>query len=211
MVKSGRPYVPIDTALPDERIQHILAIAKPTLVLTPQETIKLSEPGKSTPPLRLQGDDPFYIIFTSGSTGMPKGIIITLNCLEHFIGWMLREQEFIERGEVFLNQAPFSFDVSAMDLDSAWPLAARFSALAETCSPARNCSIRRWRIPILPRGSPRPHLWRCVSSSVRLIERCCNACAAFSYPAKSCCRLRFACCSIDFRAPRFVNWTDRPR
>ena len=93
-----------------------MAIAKPTLVLTPQETIKLSEPGKSTPPLRLQGDDPFYIIFTSGSTGMPKGIIITLNCLEHFIGWMLREQEFIERGEVFLNQAPFSFDVSVMDL-----------------------------------------------------------------------------------------------
>ena len=116
VVKSGRPYVPIDTALPDERIQHILAIAKPTLVLTPQETIKLSELGKSTHPLRLQGDDPFYIIFTSGSTGMPKGIIITLNCLEHFIGWMLREQEFIERGEVFLNQAPFSFDVSAMDL-----------------------------------------------------------------------------------------------
>ena len=116
VVKSGRPYVPIDTALPDERIQHILAIAKPTLVLTPQETIKLSGLAKSTPPLRLQGDDPFYIIFTSGSTGMPKGIIITLNCLEHFIGWMLREQEFIERGEVFLNQAPFSFDVSAMDL-----------------------------------------------------------------------------------------------
>jgi D-alanine--poly(phosphoribitol) ligase subunit 1 len=116
VVKSGRPYVPIDTALPDERIQHILAIAKPTLVLTPQETIKLSELGKSAPLHRLQGDDPFYIIFTSGSTGMPKGIIITLNCLEHFIGWMLWEQEFIERGEIFLNQAPFSFDVSAMDL-----------------------------------------------------------------------------------------------
>jgi len=116
VVKSGRPYVPIDTALPDERIQHILAIAKPTLVLTPQETIKLSELGKSAPPRRLQGHDPFYIIFTSGSTGRPKGIVITLSCLEHFVGWMLREQEFIEQGEIFLNQAPFSFDVSAMDL-----------------------------------------------------------------------------------------------
>jgi D-alanine--poly(phosphoribitol) ligase subunit 1 len=116
VVKSGRPYIPIDTALPQERINHILAIAKPTLVLTPHEIAKLCELGKSAPPRRLQPDDPFYIIFTSGSSGTPKGIIITLSCLEHFIGWMLREQEFIESGEIFLNQAPFSFDLSVMDL-----------------------------------------------------------------------------------------------
>jgi D-alanine--poly(phosphoribitol) ligase subunit 1 len=116
VVKSGRPYIPIDTALPHERINHILAIAKPTLVLTPQETIKLSELGKSAPPHRLRPDDSFYIIFTSGSSGTPKGIVVTLSCLEHFIAWMLREHEFIEGGEIFLNQAPFSFDLSVMDL-----------------------------------------------------------------------------------------------
>ena len=116
VVKAGRPYIPIDTALPLERINHILAIAKPTLVLTPREVAKLSEPGKSALPRPLRPDDPFYIIFTSGSSGTPKGIIVTLSCLEHFIGWMLREQEFIEGGEIFLNQAPFSFDLSVMDL-----------------------------------------------------------------------------------------------
>jgi D-alanine--poly(phosphoribitol) ligase subunit 1 len=116
VVKSGRPYIPIDTALPHERINHILAIAKPTLVLTPQETIKLSELGKSAPPHRLRPDDSFYIIFTSGSSGTPKGIVVTLSCLEHFIAWMLREHEFIEGAEIFLNQAPFSFDLSVMDL-----------------------------------------------------------------------------------------------
>jgi D-alanine--poly(phosphoribitol) ligase subunit 1 len=116
VVKSGRPYIPIDTALPLERINHILAIAKPTLVLTPHEVAKLSELGESAPPCPLRPDDPFYIIFTSGSSGTPKGIIVTLSCLEHFIGWMLREQEFIEGGEIFLNQAPFSFDLSVMDL-----------------------------------------------------------------------------------------------
>lgn len=116
VAKSGRPYIPIDTALPQERINHILAIAKPTLVLTPHEVAKLSELGKSAPPCPLRPDDPFYIIFTSGSSGTPKGIIITLSCLEHFIGWMLREQKFIESGEIFLNQAPFSFDLSVMDL-----------------------------------------------------------------------------------------------
>jgi D-alanine--poly(phosphoribitol) ligase subunit 1 len=115
-VKSGRPYVPIDTALPEERIKHILSVAKPTLVLTPPEIARLYELGKSAPPRPVGPDDPFYIIFTSGSSGTPKGIVITRNCLEHFIEWMLRQQQFIEGGEVFLNQAPFSFDLSVMDL-----------------------------------------------------------------------------------------------
>jgi D-alanine--poly(phosphoribitol) ligase subunit 1 len=68
------------------------------------------------PARRVQVDEPFYILFTSGSTGEPKGVIITLASLEHFITWMLAEQRFTELGEVFLNQAPFSFDLSVMDL-----------------------------------------------------------------------------------------------
>lgn len=115
-VKSGRPYIPIDTALPQERISRFLTTAKPAVVLTPEETAELSSSGKSASPCPLQSDDPFYIIFTSGSTGTPKGIVITLGCLEHFLGWMLQEHDFVEREEVFLNQAPFSFDLSVMDL-----------------------------------------------------------------------------------------------
>src|SRR5438093_253297 len=49
VLKSGRPYVPIDTTLPDERVQHILAIAEPALVLTPQETARLSKFRESAP------------------------------------------------------------------------------------------------------------------------------------------------------------------
>src|SRR5438094_1554001 len=115
-VKSGRPYVPLDTALPQQRIDKILATSRAALVLTPKDILQFSTLQVHGPARDVQGDEPFYILFTSGSTGEPKGVIITLACLEHFVTWMLAEHRFTEFGEVFLNQAPFSFDLSVMDL-----------------------------------------------------------------------------------------------
>ena len=115
-VKSGRPYVPIDIALPRRRIDQILASSNAALTLTPDQIRQFSTGDLGAPTISVEKNDPFYILFTSGSTGEPKGVIITLACLEHFISWMLAEQEFSKRAEVFLNQAPFSFDLSVMDL-----------------------------------------------------------------------------------------------
>src|SRR6478672_13603363 len=109
-VKSGRPYVPIDIALPQTRIGQILARSNAALTLTPHQIRQFSTGELGTPTIPVEKNDPFYILFTSGSTGDPKGVIITLACLEHFIGWMLAEQQFSKRAEVFLNQAPFSLD-----------------------------------------------------------------------------------------------------
>src|SRR5438132_9742125 len=89
-VKSCRPYVPLDTALPQQRIDKILAIARPALLLSTEDVTKLSSSAPFVPATRVQRDDPFYILFTSGSTGEPKSVIITLGCLEHFVAWMLR-------------------------------------------------------------------------------------------------------------------------
>jgi thioesterase domain-containing protein/acyl carrier protein len=44
---------------------------------------------------------------------------ITAECLTHFVDWLLEEQHFAVQGEIFLNQAPFSFDLSVMDLYGA--------------------------------------------------------------------------------------------
>jgi D-alanine--poly(phosphoribitol) ligase subunit 1 len=115
-VKSRRPYVPLDTVLPQQRIDKILAISRPALLLRPEDVTKLSGSAAPGPATRVQRNDPFYILFTSGSTGEPKGVIITLRCLEHFVGWILEEQKLVPLGETFLNTAPFSFDLSVMDL-----------------------------------------------------------------------------------------------
>lgn len=61
-------------------------------------------------------EDVYYIIYTSGSTGTPKGVQITLGALESYLNWVNTAYNPIAKKEVFLNQAPFSFDLSVMDL-----------------------------------------------------------------------------------------------
>ncbi|MFN8473583.1 MAG: D-alanine--poly(phosphoribitol) ligase subunit DltA [Anaerolineae bacterium] len=118
-VKAGRPYVPIDTGLPPQRIERIVTLSGAALALTPDRVAELLAADDASEALALSPvdpDDPFYIIFTSGSTGEPKGVVITHACLSSFVAWMLSEHGFVEGGETFLNQAPFSFDLSVMDL-----------------------------------------------------------------------------------------------
>jgi D-alanine--poly(phosphoribitol) ligase subunit 1 len=117
--KAGHPYVPVDSGVPVARLEKVVAASQAELMLTPEKTRELVArfDGRRVDASARSSDPsaPRYIIFTSGSTGEPKGVVITRACLDAFVGWMVREQRFAEREEVFLNQAIFSFDLSVMD------------------------------------------------------------------------------------------------
>jgi D-alanine--poly(phosphoribitol) ligase subunit 1 len=115
-VKSGRPYIPIDVSIPAKRAARIVKNSRSVAILTTAQIAALANQYSPARPRRIDVDDPFYIIYTSGSTGEPKGVVITLRCLTTFLNWMLQEQKFVPSHETFLNQAPFSFDLSVMDL-----------------------------------------------------------------------------------------------
>jgi D-alanine--poly(phosphoribitol) ligase subunit 1 len=132
--KSGRPYVPIDATVPPARVRQVLDASGAGLLLTPGvlpaetdvESVRLldarcleaifRERRGARPPAfaRIRPEDDFYIMFTSGSTGTPKGVRVTCANVDTFLAWA-RGSFGVPEGSRFLNQVPFSFDVSVMD------------------------------------------------------------------------------------------------
>ena len=132
-VKAGHAYIPVDVSIPADRVLRIAESSGAKLLLSPTEVtvselpvetidgnkledIVLTHKGKiPNPDHAVNDEDNFYIIYTSGSTGNPKGVQITANCLVSFTKWIVEDFN-LQTGQVFLNQAPFSFDLSVMDI-----------------------------------------------------------------------------------------------
>ena len=147
-VKSGRAYCPIDISVPNVRVHSIIQEVAPEIIfcIEPfvednfrtihrseiQEWIMESTSVKEIEKLKpVTGEDVFYIIFTSGSTGNPKGVQITSDCLDNFLKWIVTvDESLVNDGScIILNQAPFSFDLSVMDLYTALYLGGTIWAL----------------------------------------------------------------------------------
>ena len=91
VLKTGAAYVPIDPAVPDARMEFVLADAAPIAALTTGEladrldgyellVIDVDDPAVDSQPSTAlpvpAPDDIAYLIYTSGTTGVPKGVAI---------------------------------------------------------------------------------------------------------------------------------------
>ena len=134
-IKSAIPYIPIDIIYPDARIKKVAEIAGVNLIINCSENdcpikfpMELRASTKSfqknifaihhSPFTIHHSNDPIvYIIFTSGSTGEPKGVQITQTAVQSYLEWLENDFGF-NQNDVFVNQAPFSFDLSVYELMS---------------------------------------------------------------------------------------------
>ncbi|MBY4128508.1 amino acid adenylation domain-containing protein [Rhodococcus fascians] len=142
ILAAGGAYVPIDPGWPAERIDYVLGVAAPVLVMTtssapvakqnqaeplsiePQvvqvDTLDLSGfaggpllPAELVAPLR--PDNSAYIIFTSGSTGRPKGVNVSHRAIVNQLDWLQAEFR-VDAADRVLQKTTIGFDASVWEL-----------------------------------------------------------------------------------------------
>ncbi len=143
-LKSGHAFVPVDTEMPASRLLDIVGQLGDPLLLAAEDVPQVVADAIPTshridvrpqleglgaagvsydtvpdPALWVRGDQTQYIIFTSGSTGRPKGIEVSADNVAHLMAW-LGTLPVIRRGRcAFLDQPPYSFDLSEYELVGA--------------------------------------------------------------------------------------------
>jgi amino acid adenylation domain-containing protein/non-ribosomal peptide synthase protein (TIGR01720 family) len=111
VLRSGAAYLPIDPGLPAERVEFLLADARPVLVL--DELGDLSAHPADDPAVPVRAEHAAYVIYTSGSTGRPKGVVVdhgNLAALHH--DHRLDLTGPLAGPQRFALTAAFSFDTS---------------------------------------------------------------------------------------------------
>ncbi|MFB6889199.1 amino acid adenylation domain-containing protein [Kitasatospora sp. NPDC056327] len=93
VLKAGAAFLPLDAEYPRDRLAHMLADARPAVVLTnggwplpevldgltvlPADAAHWADRPAGAPPVRTGPADAAYVIHTSGSTGRPKGVVVS--------------------------------------------------------------------------------------------------------------------------------------
>ncbi len=133
---SGNFYSPIDTHMPQDRIEKIVGKLQPVAVITDEahsEEVAIVVPNavqivyedalKNSIDLnvirsaidKVVDTDILYVLFTSGSTGTPKGGIISHKAIIDFTEWAANDLGFSNRS-VMGSQCPLYFSMSVYDV-----------------------------------------------------------------------------------------------
>ncbi|KUN96931.1 non-ribosomal peptide synthetase [Streptomyces caeruleatus] len=108
---AGAAFLPVDPALPRERIDLMLADARPAHVLTDVDLD--GEPGEL--PAAYHPGSAAYVIYTSGSTGVPKGVVVENRGLAALAATQIERFELGPQARVLQFSSP-GFDASVMEL-----------------------------------------------------------------------------------------------
>ncbi|WP_328359235.1 amino acid adenylation domain-containing protein [Mycobacterium sp. NBC_00419] len=129
-LKTGAVYLAIDPALPESRIDFMLADAAPAIVITNADlrsrlggelaVIDIADPAIAAAPVTAPpAPDPgniAYLIYTSGTTGTPKGVAVTHRNLAHLAD---STPEALPAQQVWTQCHSYAFDFSVWEIWAA--------------------------------------------------------------------------------------------
>ena len=154
---SGNAYMNLDVKNPVERLHNILALVKPSAIITNSKfkgtieaaigdgTIKLIDLDESFEQ-ELEDDaffrshisdlidtDPYCIINTSGSTGTPKGVVLNHRSFFDFMAQTFEEYKFSEK-DVIGSLSPVVFDIWSYEICLLMGVGATIAVIPDTFS-----------------------------------------------------------------------------
>ena len=133
ILKAGGVYVPLDPALPSERLAFLLQDVRPPILLTQQRLVErlpphasrllcldtdeegLAEAREHNPASGVAPENAAYVIYTSGSTGRPKGVTLEHRGLRNLAEGQ-RQLFGVRRGAAVLQFSRLSFDASVWEI-----------------------------------------------------------------------------------------------